>query len=400
MLIGLVGKPSSGKSSFFSAATLIDVAIASYPFTTIEPNRGIGFVRVECADRFFNVQCNPRSGFCKNGTRYVPVELIDVAGLVPGAHEGKGLGNKFLDDLRQADVLIHVVDVSGSTNEKGEAVPVGSHDPAKDINFLEEEINLWFLAVLQKNWAKLSRTPVTGKQHLLTLLMETVSGLSVKEWQIEKALMHLNLLEKKLNIWSEQELKEFAVELRKKSKPILVAANKIDLPGAPEKFEALKAQFPDLSIIACSAQAELALKKAAKENFIEYFAGQKDFVFKPEKTLNENQLKAIDYIKKTVLEKFGSTGIQTVLENSVFNQLKMIAIFPGGVNKLQDSEGRVLPDCFLLPEGSTALDFAFRLHSDIGNGFINAIDVRTKTMVGKEHALKNRDVIEINFRKR
>ena len=155
MLIGLVGKPSSGKSSFFSAATLVDVAIASYPFTTIEPNRGIGFVRIDCVDTEFNTQCNPRTGFCKNHVRYVPIELIDVAGLVPGAHEGKGLGNKFLDDLRQADVLIHVVDVSGSTNEKGEMVPVGSHDPAKDIGFLEEEINLWFLGVLQKNWPKM-----------------------------------------------------------------------------------------------------------------------------------------------------------------------------------------------------------------------------------------------------
>jgi ribosome-binding ATPase YchF (GTP1/OBG family) len=400
MLIGLVGKPSSGKSSFFSAATLVDVAIASYPFTTIEPNRGIGFVRIDCVDTEFNTQCNPRTGFCKNHVRYVPIELIDVAGLVPGAHEGKGLGNKFLDDLRQADVLIHVVDVSGSTNEKGEMVPVGSHDPAKDIGFLEEEINLWFLGVLQKNWPKMGRIPISGKQQLLNLFTENLSGLSIKEWQIEKALMHLNLIEKKLNVWTEQDLKDFAVELRKKSKPIVIAANKIDLPGADKKFEALKATFPDLSIVACSAQAELALKKATKEGFIEYYAGTKDFAIKQEKKMNENQAKAMEYIRKTVLEKFGSTGIQEVLENAVFNQLKMIAIFPGGVNKLQDSEGRVLPDCFLMPVGSTALDFAFRLHSDIGNGFINAIDVRTKTMVGKTHELKNRDVIEINFKKR
>ena len=152
MLIGFVGKPSSGKSTIFAAATLIDVARASYPFTTIEPNRGMGFVRVECVDKEFNVQCNPRSGFCVNHTRFVPVELLDVAGLVPGAHEGKGLGNKFLDDLRQADVLIHVVDASGSTNEKGEAVESGSHDPSKDVKFLEEELELWMLGILENNW--------------------------------------------------------------------------------------------------------------------------------------------------------------------------------------------------------------------------------------------------------
>jgi len=400
MLIGLVGKPSSGKSSFFSAATLVDVAIASYPFTTIDPNRGMGFVRVDCVDKDFGVQCNPRTGFCKNGIRYVPVELIDVAGLVPGAHEGKGLGNKFLDDLRQADVLIHVVDVSGSTNEKGENVPAGSHDPAKDVAFLEEEINLWFLGVLQKNWPKISKQPIAGKAHFLSLLMEILSGLSIKEAQIDKALLSLNLSEKKPKDWLEAELKEFAIELRMKSKPIVIAANKIDLPGADKKFETLKQQFPDTCVVACSAQSELALKKAAKDGFIEYFAGQNDFKLLPEKQLNEKQTAALDYIRKNVLQKFGSTGIQAVIETAVFKQLQMIAIFPGGIGKLQDSEGRYIPDCFLMPLGSTAIDFAFRLHTDMGEGFVKATDVHTKTMVGKEHPLKHRDVIEIHFRKK
>ncbi len=400
MLIGLVGKPSSGKSSFFSAATLVDVAIASYPFTTIDPNRGMGFVRVECVDKEFGVQCNPRTGYCKNHVRYVPVELIDVAGLVPGAHEGKGLGNKFLDDLRQADVLIHVVDVSGSTNEKGENVPIGSHDPGKDIAFLEEEINLWFLGVLQKNWIKISKQPIAGKSQLVSLLLESLSGLSIRESQIDKALLSLNLSEKKPKDWGEEELKEFAVELRKKSKPIVIAANKIDLPGADKKFEALKKQFSELCIVACSAQSELALKKAAKDSLIEYFAGQKDFRVLPEKQLNEKQQGALDYIKKNVLEKFGSTGIQDVLETAVFLQLKMISVFPVPNAKLLDSEGRILPDCVFLPETASAVDLAFKLHTEIGEGFVSATDIRTKTMVGKEHALKNRDVIEIRFRKK
>ncbi len=400
MLIGLVGKPSSGKSSFFAAATLIDVAIASYPFTTIEPNRGIGFVRVECVDKEFGVQCNPRTGFCKNGIRYVPVELIDVAGLVPGAHEGKGLGNQFLDDLRQADVLIHIVDVSGSTNEKGETVAAGSHDPAKDIEFLEEEINLWFLGVLQKNWQKMSKMPVAGTNQLLSVFMESLSGLSIKEHQIEKALRDLNLLEKHLRDWSEEEKKDFAVELRKKSKPIVIAANKIDLPNADKKLEELKKKFEDIDIIPCSAQSELALKKAARDGYLEYFSGQKEFAVKPEKPMNEKQAMALDYIQKNVLEKFGSTGVQEVLETAVFKRLKMIAIFPGGVGKLQDSEGRVLPDCFLMPPGTTAVDFAFRLHTDMGEGFVKATDVKTKTMIGRDHALKNRDVVEIHFRKK
>src|SRR3989338_977131 len=115
MLIGVVGKPSTGKSTFFKASTLADVEIANYPFTTIKPNRAVVFVKIECVDKEFGKQCSPRIGYCVNGKRFVAVELLDVAGLVPGAHEGKGLGNQFLNDLNQADALIHIVDISGST---------------------------------------------------------------------------------------------------------------------------------------------------------------------------------------------------------------------------------------------------------------------------------------------
>jgi len=212
MQIGIVGKPSSGKSSFFSAATLIDVAIANYPFTTIEPNKGIGFVRVECIDKEFGVKCNPRTGYCENGTRYVPVELIDVAGLVPGAHEGKGRGNQFLSDLAQADVLVHVVDASGSINAEGEPVALGSYNPSDDIKFLEEEIDEWFFGVLEKNWRKFYKTPVESKLKLLELMQQNLSGIGAKESQIDETLRETNLLEKKLALWSEEEKKLFASE--------------------------------------------------------------------------------------------------------------------------------------------------------------------------------------------
>ena len=88
MLIGVVGKPSAGKSTFFNAATSQDVPMASYPFTTIEANKAIGFVRIDCVDKEFNTQCNPRSGFCHNHIRYGPIELIVLAGLGPGHHGG------------------------------------------------------------------------------------------------------------------------------------------------------------------------------------------------------------------------------------------------------------------------------------------------------------------------
>ncbi len=397
MQIGVVGKPNSGKSTFFGAATMVDVAIANYPFTTIEPNKGTGFVRVDCVDKEFKVQCNPRHGYCRNGTRFVPVELVDVAGLVPDAHLGKGKGNAFLDELRQADVLIHVVDASGSTNEKGEPVEMGSHDPVKDVEFLEREIDLWFFGIIEKNWAKISRTPVAGKNALVSLLAQTLSGIVGSEKNVEKALQKTGLIEKKMVDWTSDEKMAFATTLREISKPIVIAANKMDIASAKANFERMKEKFPDKVIIPCSGFAELALKKAAKEEFVEYEAGAKEF--KKLKELNEKQEKLLGMIGKKVLSEFGSTGVQDVLDKTVFEALGYITVFPVGSKKLEDSEGRVLPDCILMPKDSTALELAFKLHTDMGNGFIRAIDVRKNMMVGKDHLLQNRDTIEIVFKK-
>ncbi len=393
MIIGVVGKPSSGKSTFFNAATMLDVPMAAYPFTTIEANKGIGFVRVECVDKDFGVQCNPRSGFCHNHVRYVPVELIDVAGLVPGAHEGRGMGNQFLSDLSRADVLIHVVDASGSTDEKGESVEAGSHDPEADINFLEEELDLWFLGILEKNWAKFSRLQIDAKSKLIETMSQNLSGVGANPANVEKALDSLGLSEKKLSTWIAEDKKRFAVKLRALSKPIVVAANKVDTPTAKKFVDSLQKKIPGRMIIPCSGIAELMLKRAAKEGSIEYWQGGKDFEVKKE--LNEKQKAGIEFIKKNVLEPYGGTGVQEVLEKAVFGLLNYIAIFPGGTKGLADSKGNVIPDCYLMPPGTTALDFAFRLHTDFGQHFIRAINVKTKLLIGKEAELKNRDVIEI-----
>jgi len=397
MQIGVVGKPSSGKSTFFSAATLVDAAIANYPFTTIEPNKGTGFVRVECVEKEFKVKCNPRHGYCSNGTRFVPVELIDVAGLVPDAHLGKGKGNAFLDDLRQANVLIHVVDASGSTNEKGEPVAAGSHDPCKDVEFLEREIDLWFFGIIEKNWPKLSKMSTESKTKLVSAMAQTLSGIGGNEKTIEETMQKSGLLEKKLVQWEEADRMAFAKKLREISKPIVIAANKIDIPSAEENLKRLKETFPDKTIIGCSGFAELALKKAAKEGFLEYEAGSKEF--KKAKELNEKQEKLLEMVNEKVLKKFGGTGVQDVLDKTVFDALGYIAVFPAGSKKLADSEGNILPDCILMPKDSTALDFAFKLHTDMGNGFIRAIDVKKSLMIGKEHLLKHRDAVEIIFKK-
>ena len=391
MLLGLVGKPSCGKSTFFKAATLAEVEIASYPFTTIKPNHGIGYVRVECIDKEFNTQCNPNKGFCISHQRFVSIDLIDVAGLVPGASEGKGLGNQFLDDLREADAFIHIIDASGKTDILGKQTE--GHDPCEDIKFLEEELDAWYHNILSRVWKSFSRKAELENIKFSEAVAKQFSGLKVKEEQVKKVLLKLALPEKPSG-WNENQLKNFASELRKTSKPMIIAANKCDDEDAVKNIENLKNNFKEHIIIPCSADSELALRQAAKTSLIEYIPGERDF--KILKDLNAKQKQALDKIKKNVLEKYKfGTGVQQILNTAVFDLLKYIAIFPGSPNKLKDSKGRILPDCFLLPSGSTALDFAYALHTDFGKNFIRAIDARTKMAWGKEHILKHRDILEI-----
>ena len=393
MLIGVVGKANVGKSTFFKAATLMDVEIANYPFATIKPNHGVGFVKLDCVDAEFNVQCNPRVGFCRNHKRFVAIDMIDVAGLVPGAHEGKGMGLEFLNDLNQADALVHVIDVSGSTNEKGEPIDKGSYDPANDVKFLENELDYWYLGLLKKPWEKFSRAVSQEKSDIVKAVYKQFSGVGATEDNVKAILKDLSLETKPAIEWSEEDLFNFASELRKKTKPMIIAANKIDVPGAQANLEKLKKEFPEHMIVPCSSESELALKEADKHGMIEYIPGENDF--KILGNLNEKQQKALEFIKSNVLQKENGTGVQEVMNKAVFDLLQMMSIFPGGVNKLADKDGNIIPDCFLLKQGSTALDFAYKLHTDFGDNFIRAIDVKKKTTIGKDHVLNHRDVIEI-----
>ncbi|MEK6859976.1 MAG: redox-regulated ATPase YchF [Nanoarchaeota archaeon] len=391
MLIGLVGKPSCGKSTFFKACTLADVLIASYPFATIKPNHGIGYVKIDCIDKEFNVKCNPHKGYCLDGKRFVPIDLMDVAGLVEGASEGKGLGNEFLSDLSAADAFIHIVDISGETDAGGKETK--GYNPVADVKMLENELDLWYLQILEKVWKGFARIIQNTKQELHKAIANQFTGLKVNEDDVKRILVKGKYNMEKPADWSRDDLMRFAHELRHFSKPMIIAANKCDRPDASSNLKKLKNAYPELIIVPCSADSELSLRLAHNAGLIQYIPGDNKFSILKE--LNAKQELALGLIQKNVFDIYSGTGVQEVLNKVVFELLKYIAIFPAGVHKLADSKGNVLPDCFLLPSGSTALDFAFAIHTDLGKNFIKAIDVRTKQAVGKEHKLKHRDGLEI-----
>jgi len=394
-LIGLVGKPNAGKSTFFSAATLIDVKIAPYPFTTIEANKGVAYTRLKCVCQEFGVKDNPRNSSCVKGWRFAPVELIDVAGLVPDAWKGKGLGNRFLDELRRADVLIHVVDASGSTDEEGNPIKPGSHDPVFDVEFLEREIDMWIYQILQKDWDRTARLMEYMGANPAEELAKRLSGLGVAQDTVERALNETGLTNKRATAWSQEDLFLFVKTVRSYAKPLIIAANKADIDVAVDNIKRMQKELGNKYVIVpSSAEAELALRKAASKGLIEYLPGDSDFEVKTE--LTKRQEKALEYIREKVLKRWGSTGVQEAINRAIFDVLGYVAVFPvENETKLTDHEGLVLPDVFLLPRGSTARDLAYVIHTELGEKFAFAIDVRTKRRLPADYMVQHRDVIKI-----
>ena len=389
MEIGLLGKANVGKSTFFAAATETSVSIGNFPFTTIKPNVGVAYVKTDCACKHFGIKHeNP---LCVNGIRYTPIKLIDIAGLVPGAHEGKGLGNQFLDDARQAAALIHVVDISGSTDIQGQPVQVGDHDPLQDIKFVIDEFDQWFKQILEREWQKLSKEIEQKTVKIVDGIAKRFSGLGIKDYQVQSVLQSTGLLTKKSTEWDEKDLSTFVKELRKNTKPVLIAANKADLCKDLEIINKIHEE----KVIPCSAETELLLKKASKSSLIDYIPGNDNFSLKENVELSAQQTKALDVVK-TVLSKIKSTGIQNSLNSAVFDVLKSIVVYPvEDESKLCNKDGVILPDAKLLTNGATAKDLAETIHADIAKGFLHAIDCKSKQRIGSDHKLKNGDVIKI-----
>jgi ribosome-binding ATPase len=393
MLIGIIGKANVGKSTFFNAATELAIQAANYPFTTINSNVGIIHARQKCVCTEFGVQDNPIHSICIDGNRFIPLNLIDIAGLVPGAHLGKGLGNKFLDDARQADALIHIVDASGSTDSEGKPISPGTGDPISDVIFVEEEFDLWLVSVVSRDWNKVSREAESQGQKLEQMLAKRLSGLAIGSHQIADALDETGLRYKKTISWTQEDIFNFCKTIRLKSKPIVLAANKADLPTVDKNINAMKKTGRD--VIVCASEAENLLRRAAKKGIIHYLPGDNSFNIKQEAELNDQQKKVLSIISN-ILSKYGSTGIQEVINYACFKLLNLIVVYPVEDDlKLTDKKGNILPDARLLPRGSTTRDLARAIHADLAKGFLYAIDIRSKQRVSSEYKLKNNDVIKI-----
>ena len=385
--IALAGKPNAGKSTFYKAATMADVDVGNYPFTTIDPNRGVSHVRTECPCLERDERCGDEH--CHDGKRYVPVELIDVAGLVPGAHEGRGLGNQFLDALTNADVILNVVDASGGTNEEGEPVELGSYDPVQDVDFVEEEMDLWLASIVERNWEGIGRKSRSPDFDLDDALVDMLTGVGATEYDVALVLRSMEYPEDPFQ-WTDEHKQELARKLRQQTKPIVVVANKADVAPA-ENLERLR-EAADI-VVPCTAEGELALRQAAKAGLVAYDPGDPSFEVTGD--LTDAQQQGLEQVRG-VMDEFGGTGVQGALNAAVYDLLDHVTAFPvQNEGKWTDGNENVLPDAFLLPSGSTPKDLAYAVHSDIGDGYLHAVDAKAGRRVGEDHELAEGDVVKI-----
>jgi len=393
--IGLIGKTNTGKTTFFNAATLSHSEVSTYPFTTKKPERGMGNAITPCVHTEFNVQDQPQNSKCSDGWRFIPVELIDLPGLIKDAWAGKGLGNQFLSVATQSDALLHVVDVSGSVDASGKITDVGNGDPISDAADIEEELIMWYLKLLEGNRDKISKL-VNADTEPIVALTDVFRGIGVKEYHVKEALKATKLEDKHFDNFDMHDSKKFAAYLRHVSKPTLIVANKIDLPGADKNFDRLREKYFDTITVPASADSELSLRRAEQAGLIKYVPGSEQFEILQKDKLNKKQMDALDFITKDILGEYMRTGVQFAINVTVFKLLKMNSIYPIAVpEKLSDKKGRVLPDLILMKDGSTVEDLAKEIHTDLTKGLLYAKDLRYGVRLPPRYQLRDRDVVSL-----
>lgn len=393
--IGLLGKTNTGKTTFFNAATLAGGEVSTYPFTTKKPEKALGNAITPCVHTEFNVKDNPQNSKCVDGWRFIPIELIDLPGLIKDAWAGKGLGNQFLSIATQSDAILHVVDVSGSVDAAGRISEVGSGDPIADVSDIEEELIMWYLKLLEGNRDKISKL-IQSETEPVVAITDVFRGIGVKEIHVKEALKTAGLEDKHFENFDMHDSKKFAAYLRKISKPTLIVANKIDVPGAEKNFDRLREKYIDSIVIPASTDSELSLRRAEQKGLIKYVPGSEQFEILQKDKLNKKQLDALDFITQGILGEYMRTGVQFAINVTVFKLLKMNSIYPvANSENLSDKKGRVLPDLLLLKDGATVEDLAKEIHTDLTKGLLYAKDVRYGVRLPVNYQLRDRDVVSL-----
>ncbi|HYY40430.1 MAG TPA: redox-regulated ATPase YchF [Nitrososphaera sp.] len=393
--IGLIGKTNTGKTTFFNSATLLSAEISNYPFTTKQPIMGNAHAITLCVHKEFDLQDNPKNSRCIDGWRFIPIELVDLPGLIKGAWEGKGLGNQFLAIAAQSDALLHIVDASGSIDASGKIAEPGTGDPVADVADIEEELVMWYLKLLEANRDKISRAISLG-MNTVAAITDVFRGIGVREDNVKLALAQNNLTEAAFDNFDTQQSKDFCWSLRDISKPTLIVANKVDLPTAMENFKRLREEYRDVIIIPASADAELTLRRAESKRIIRYIPGDERFEINDQTRLNDKQRWALNFIRKDILGEYMRTGVQFAINVAVFKLLRMNAVYPvADIQKFSDKHGNVLPDIYLMRSGSTIEDLAKEIHSELAKGVLFALDGRDGLRLPVNYQLKDRDVLSI-----
>ncbi|KAJ3116623.1 hypothetical protein HDU96_009178 [Phlyctochytrium bullatum] len=329
-------------------------------------------------------------GRCENGTRHVPIKMLDVAGLVPGAskgevclclrvgqamgrgtvsfltfHASKGLGNQFLDDLRTADMLIHIVDVSGTTDAAGKVTQ--GYDPINDIDWLRSEIHSWIYGNLMKRWGSIVRKHVAVKVNIAETLQTQLSGYGANLAVVQRTVDRSGIKEP-LEKWDDGTVSTFVDAFLDERFPTVIALNKIDLPDADNNIDRICRKYDSSKIVLTSAASENFLRKLQKQGFVKYYEGTDRFDLKedqapddpnPLKPLPPGILPKLEKLQDLVLFRYGTTGIQATLKLCV-STLGLIPTYPvRNINNFGDGPGGkagVFRDCMLVRKGSKVRD--------------------------------------------
>ncbi|KAF5103868.1 hypothetical protein D0Z03_000044 [Geotrichum reessii] len=210
--------------------------------------------------------------------------------LVPGAHQGRGLGNKFLDDLRHADALIHVVDVSGTTDAEGKATR--GYDPLNDIDWLQDEIFRWIEGNLKERWGSIKRRHTATKSSTIDTLQNQFSGYGSTAKTVARALASIKTKLPPLEEWTDDDIKTVVRAFTNEKFPTVLALNKMDHPDADKNVSKIIKKHPDSKAVLTSAITEVFIRKLSKQGYVIYEEGTEFLDTKDD--LPESDLKELD----------------------------------------------------------------------------------------------------------